>query len=39
MFHYAIGWYRGEERDWVITAQPKTDAGLEVIAWVALPEP
>ncbi len=36
--HCAIGWYSGPQRDWVITAHPKTDTGLEVIAWVALPD-
>jgi hypothetical protein len=35
---YAIGWYNGPQGDWVITAQPKTDAGLEVISWAALPD-
>ena len=36
--HYAIGWYSEEQHNWVITAHPKTDAYLEVIAWVALPD-
>jgi hypothetical protein len=36
--HYGIGWYSEEQRNWVITAHPKTDAYLEVIAWVALPD-
>jgi hypothetical protein len=36
--HYAIGWYSEEQCNWVITAHPKTDAYLEVIAWVALPD-
>jgi hypothetical protein len=36
--HYAIEYYSGQQRKWVITADPKTDAGLEVIAWVALPD-
>ena len=35
---YAIGYYSGQQRKWVITADPKTDAGLEVIAWVAFPD-
>jgi len=30
--HYAIGWYSEEQHNWVITAHPKTDAYLEVIA-------
>ncbi len=36
--HHAIERYRGEQRDWVITAHAKMDAGLDVIARFALPD-